>query len=653
MTYHRIVLLRVVAAALTLALPAMHASAKPKPAAERKARAEAPVDPALAAMLGSAVPADRVHKLSSVLRTSSMPGAASGSTADLPVFTVLQDAGSPGSPRYEVSGIVLEIVIPLQPRLRLERASLALMPAADGRSCRFEMNGSPFGGTSNVKASGTIEWAAGPFGGDRLDVVFGLDDAPVERLRALFPTRFDPSVRGMLEIHGKASGVVAETTTEEVPATPLKGDLVLTADWQVLGRTAPATLTTSFSLDDKSMRLVSGRLAWEGFEPEITGWFSPDPGGGFDLTARFKNIDTYKVATDWNVPVQWRPVSTVSGELTLKGSPGEGRLRFDARAPTMEVAGLGGYAIQIQAPKFRGNMLDINAEFATSVRGDSVRVGQFELGALPVGLSWWRGAFSANSQNTSLWGGENDAVLTYRPELHPSWVLSGKLVKATAPELVKGVAPWLGLDVEGSSSAVYTLGQDDAGVPYLSAHASLLAGRIGNVDLFARLMDALSAADPALAISDVATLLPQPRRGSGTRVDRLFFETAQVADGYDVGRMMLKGGDFQLDADGRCGRDGSLRLEGSMTIPDPVAAKLLASAPWLSRLTFEGGRLFVPIVIAGTTAAPTVALDQDYGRLLANARAGQPVTAPGVKQTRSVGVENLSTIPGDPKQLEY
>jgi len=644
--------LRVTAVLLALATPILPATAAPGPAAA-EAAAAVEADPAFFAMIGRSVPASRVVALSKWLRAASLPAGDGAAAADLPLFAVLRDTGTPGSPKYEASAVVLDVVTERYGTVRIEKAHVVLTPSPDGRSCAFQVAGSPFGGETVLEASGSITWATGPLGGDELDVSFRLDHAPVEALRAAFPGRFDPSFVGLLGIRGKASGVVGETTTEDVPATPLRGQFEAGLDWTILGRTAPLSVVSSFSLDDRLMRLSAATMKWQNFQLGLQGWLDPQPKGKFELKAKFADIDTLKVATEWTVPEPWRPVATISGTVTFAGTPGESQLRYEASAPQLEVPALGGNTIRVTAPTILGNVLAINTDVSASVKGTSLRVGDLDFGSVPVGIQWWRERVSATSAGITLWGGKFDNSASYKPESHPEFGISGRLAKAEAATMLAAVAPSLGLDASGAASLSWSFGQDASRNPLWTVHASLLSGRLGNLDLFARVYDALVAADASLATADASTLLPKPRKGDGTRVDKLFFEIARNGEHYDLGGLSLAGEEFRFDADGNWSKQDGLRLDGTVALPQAFAAKLTATAPWLSSLVSPVGVLVVPVAIGGTSAAPTVALTPAYVAMLASARRGEAVTPPQAKDPRHVGADNLGPIAGDPKSTDY
>lgn len=637
---------------VALASPMLPAAAAPGPAPAAPAPA-VEADPAFFAMLGSSVPASRVVALSTWLRAASLPADAGAAAADLPLFAVLRDTGAPGSPRFEASGISLDVVTAAYGTVRIEKARVVLKPSGDGRSCAFEVSGSPFGAATVLEASGTITWATGPLGGDGLDVSFRLDDAPVEALRVAFPNRFDASFGGLLDLHGKASGTVGETTTEDAPATPIRGEFEAGVDWQILGRSAPLSVASSFSLDDRMVRLSAATMKWQDFALGLQGWFDPQPKGKFELKAKFANIDANKVATEWNVPQPWRPVATVSGVFLFAGLPGDAQLRYEASAPDLVVPALGGYTIHVVAPTIVGSVLAVNTDVSASVKGTSMRVGDIEFGTVPVGIQWWRGRLSATTANGAVWGGKLDSSVSYKPESHPEFSVSGREAKADAAAMLAAVAPWLGLDASGPASLTWSLGQDASRNPLWTMHASLIYGRLGNLDLFARVLDALVAADAGLAMPEAAALLPKPRKGSGTRVDTLFFEIARNGEIYDLGGLFLTAEEFRLDADGQWSKQGGLALDGTVTLSKALTLRMAAVAPWLSPLVGPAGTLVVPVAIGGTTAAPTVALAPGFADQLARARRGEAVTPFMPKDPRHVGADDLGPIAGDPKSNEY
>ncbi len=638
-------LLSCLAVLLAGSLPLFPAESSAKRPKEAAGVATEVVDPAHLAMLGSAAPPSRVEWFSRKFRVGGREGQ--------PAFALLKDVGSAGAPKYEASGIELDVQTDYG-FVRIGAARIVLSPSADGRSCRFELSGAPLAAGATLEASGTIEWAAGPAGGDKVEAVFHAGAIPVDELRVAFPNRFDASVHGRLDLAGKASGVVAEQTTEDAPATPLRGEVEAKADWQVLGRTAPLVAKTQFSLDDRMVRVKDGSLAWLNHVLPVTGWFDPQPDGEFSLRSTFSDLDARKIATEWNVPEAWRPDAILSGTLSFAGKPGKGMLRYEATAASLELPALGGWNVRVDGPSLKGGLLEINADAAVSVRSGGVHVGGISLGALPVGVKWWEDKLTLTSANTPLWGGENDASASYLPAEHPKFTFTGRVRNAVAKTMLDNIAPWLGLDAEGSAAASYAIGRDEAGAAVWGAHASLTSGRIGGVDLFARTMEALAAVDPAFSLADAASALPKPRTGEGTRVDRTFFELARSGESYEIGGLYLRGGQkdeaFQLDADGRYSRSAGLSLEGTMSVPAAVVDRLVAAAPWLAALRFENASLYVPVVVRGDPAALVLELAPGYADTIAKAKRGEPVEATRVHRVRHVGPEGLAVIPGDPEE---
>ncbi|HEY2772500.1 MAG TPA: hypothetical protein VGK20_00475 [Candidatus Binatia bacterium] len=627
--------------ALGVAAPAPaqhHSEAPPAPPA---------IPPAILAELGSAVPAERAERLSELFHVPSV-GAASG---EQPLLTALKDVSGSSGARFEISEAQVDLVTISYGRIHFDNAHVALMPAADGRSCRFELSGAPLAAGTMLEATGTIHWANGPYGGDTVEAEYRLTGAPIDALRTLLPNRFDPSLSGNLDLHGTASGVVGETTSEEVPATPLRGELVATAPWQVLGRTDTLTVTTAFSLDDRLMRLRDGHMKWSGYELGLQGWFDPLPTGKYELQASFSNVDAKAVAADWKVPEPFRPDMKVTGRLQFSGVPGKGGFRLFANAPSLDVPLLGGWPVHVTNAAFSGSLLAINAEVALSIRPGDMRLGNLDLGSIPFGLQWFEGTFRVSNGFSTLWNGDSTGALSYTPADHPKFSVTGQVKHADVKQMVAAVAPQLGLDVDGAGAATSELGQDKDRNPVWNAHASLVAGRIGNLDLAARVVDALAAADPALPhAADLASLLPHSRKGTiGTRVDRLFLELSRSADVYSIGGLVLHSGDFQLDADGSWSQAAGLALDGTVAVPGAVASRLAQSASWLAPLVDVQAGMIVPVTISGPSSSPTVALAPGYSDLLAKARRGEPVTRPPIKNVRHVGTSSVfGTIPGDP-----
>jgi hypothetical protein len=611
--------------------------------------AEAPIvfstalAPELAARLGSAAPLERAKALGFALREWPAPGAPPMSGR--PFLALLRDTGTPGNPRFEVSGASLELQLGKYAPIHLENARVVLVPSADGRTCRFELSGSPFGAGSTIEATGNVEWKAGPGGGDKLDIEFRLNGAPVDAVRAWAPTRMDPSFGGTLAVTGKASGVVAEVTTEEAPATPLKGEFQATLDWTALGRTAPMTIRSQFALDDRMVRLTNGRMSWLEEALDLKGWVKPEHDGEYDLIASFANVDTAAVAARWEVPLPWRPVSTLSGQITMKGKPGQGLMRHEARSSLITVPALGGYDIRVEDAMLSGSLMAVNAEVAVSVRAKRILVGGIDLGTLPVGIRWWENRVIVSNSNSKLFGGENDGSLSYEPAKHPAFELNGRVKNAEAPVLIKGVVPWLDLDLGGVGSVAFQVGQDEARTPKFSFHGSITQGNLGGVDLFGATIAELAKVDPALTLP--AGALPVPRKGTGTRIDRAFFEADRKGEVFELGGLFVVGGDFRLDGDGSFTRADGLALEASVQIPKAAADQLVAAAPWAASPR-RGESMFVPVTVRGPLSALKVALAPGFEETLAKAKRGEAVEPATIRYTKHVGPDNLAVIPVDP-----
>lgn len=617
-------------------------------AAGGSAVAEIAVDPSLNVRIGTAAASDRLVRVAGLFRV------ADGTS----LLAALNEVNDGSGVRYRAEGIAFDIVTLEHAPLRVEQATVSLVPATDGRSVRFEASGVTFGGASSIEGRGVVEWSAGPLGGDRLEAEFLLRDAPVEALRALAPERFDPSIVGSLDLAVSASGIVGETSSEDVPATPLNGKVTANVDWSLLGRTAPLVVRTDFSIDDRSVRLKGGRMEWSGLGLDVSGWFDPRPTGKFSVVGKFQDVDAAAVATDWAVPEPWRPQASVSGRVEFAGSPGESLLRYDATAPSIVVPALGGYTVRLGEPKIHGNLAAINTEVSASIRSKSVRVGDLDLGDLPLGLTWWRKKLLVSAANSRLWGGSNDTTLVYEPSQHPAFGIVGRVSSAVAGDLAAGIAPTLGLDVEGSGSFAFRIQQDRDFKRTFQSTLSLRAGRFSTAALFAETLAALTSAQPSLSSAAAEALVAATRQDKGTRVDGLFLEavsrdsTWPLATALDLGGVFLRRGDFQFDGDGELSSSKACNVEGTVTFPADVADALAVGAPWLSTLRGPGGTLVVPVTLSGSVAAPKVALAASYTELLSQARAGAAVTAPEPRRVRHLDVGALAPIPGDPSRDE-
>ncbi len=76
----------------------------------------------------------------------------------------------------------------------------------------------------------------------------------------------------------------------------------------------------------------------------------------------------------------------------------------------------------------------------------------------------------------------------------------------------------------------------------------------------------------------------------------------------NVQRLLLDSHDFQATANGTIGFDQTLNLKANLNLSQSLSQKISGASP-VARLAMSGGRLTVPLVITGTTQAPSYRLD--------------------------------------------
>lgn len=91
------------------------------------------------------------------------------------------------------------------------------------------------------------------------------------------------------------------------------------------------------------------------------------------------------------------------------------------------------------------------------------------------------------------------------------------------------------------------------------------------------------------------------------------FSTAEtdlvVKDGIiNIQRLLMDSHDFQATGGGTVGFDQSLNLKFALQLSEPLSQKIVRSLS-VTRLALAGGRLNVPVTIAGTTQAPSYGVD--------------------------------------------
>ncbi|HYB98922.1 MAG TPA: hypothetical protein VEC57_07260 [Candidatus Limnocylindrales bacterium] len=552
-----------------------------------------------------------------------------------------------GGARYVADDLALDIHLPIARPFRVEDARIVLEPSADGASMRFEISGSAFGAPTRPLTDGTVVWGAGPLGGDKLTARLHLQNAQVEALRAAFPERFDPSFTGAMSMQVDADGIVGESTSEEAPATPLRGKISGSIDWSLFGRTAPLQFSSDFSIDDRMLRLSGGQMAWQNLTlSQVKGTAGVRTSGDFRLSAAFGDVDAGKVAADWDVPEPWRPQAIVRGKIEFFGKPGESFIAYDAESPEIFVPAMAGYPVRLKPTRIAGRLAAINGDVIASFRPGSFHVGPFDLGDVGFGLRWFREHLQVNIANTTLWGSDAAVTATYRAPEHPAATFTGKIGPIAMNDLAPRVVPALSLDVEGMGEAAFRAGQDIARNKYFVGRAGIRNGRWGSDNLFEKLMEALAAADPALALPAAsASLVPRHKSGRGTPGDRILFAFAQREQDYEIGGVLVRAGETQLEADGRMTRDGALQLQGHVHLPAQVTDALVSSAPWAKALRVApAAGTYVHVFIGGTAAAPTIALTPQYVELVAQAKAGRPVEAPRNVAVKSLADDQLPTL---------
>ncbi|HYC55566.1 MAG TPA: hypothetical protein VEL28_11600 [Candidatus Binatia bacterium] len=555
------------------------------------------------------------------------------------------DPSSP-TPRMVADNLSLDFHLIDGSTFHVDSARILLEPSADGRSLRFEAGGSAFGGAA-LKTEGTVAWGAGPFGGDKLTGKLSVAGADVAAVRAAFPKRFDPSFTGKMTVDVQGDGVVAEKTTEDAPATPLRGKLSGSIDWSLLGRTSPMQFATDFSLDDRMVRISAGRMSWQNLTLEpVIGTVGVWTNSEFRLSGQFRDVDVAAAAAHWNVPEQWRPQTRITGKIDFYGTPGSSFIAHEARADSMFLPAMAGFGVRTAKSTINGRLAAINGVVTASVRSDKLQIGTIDLGAASFGVTYFRDQLQVNIANTRIWNADAVASASYRPVEHPAAKFGGKIGPIAAAEVAARLAPHLKLDVDGFAEVAFRAGQDMESKKYFAGRAGIRNARWGSDNLFEKLLAALAAADPALASKAATDMLPRHKSGRGTPAERLLFAFAE-RDGaeYEIGGVLVRSGDLQLEADGRMTKDGMLEMQGHVHLPVPLAKVLVQSAAWLEALQVaEDVGLYVPVRITGTAAAPVVALAPEYLELVAQAKAGKPVEAPRYVPVNALADEQLPSL---------
>ncbi len=487
----------------------------------------------------------------------------------------------------------------------------------------FEVSGALFGGQGQASVEGKVVWGVGPGGGHSLTAAYAFDDVEVERLRAVFPGKVHNTLSGTFDLRGKLDGIVGETGTELVPATPLRGDFAGGLDWTLLGRSKQLSFSGDFALDDVRARLLDGHVSWGDLDAEAAGWMSLDYDPRFSLRLLFDDVDVAAAAEDFGVAEAWRPIASFIGELRAEGSFSEPGYRYQGKAPVLRLPALEGYDVEARDAEFKGVLAAINTNASLSLSSPELRIGEFKLPDSVVGINYFRRRLTISSFGRKLWGGKLDLGGYWEPDQPRNWQFAGRLSAQSAATVVERLLPSFGFRIRGRAGGMFKY-LNQGGKGELMGRSQLQRAVWSGPNLSEDLIAGLSRATRRDLLTDSLTgAFPKTFAPGATEIRRLNFDYKADGDGFIIGAVGAAIGELRLRAQGRLEADKSLLLQGGVEVSKLLSAELAARLPWLRSLFGEDGRLDLPVVIGGRAAEPKLSLSNAALELLAAAEAGK------------------------------
>ncbi len=157
-------------------------------------------------------------------------------------------------------------------------------------------------------------------------------------------------------------------------------------------------------------------------------------------------------------------------------------------------------------------------------------------------------------------------------------------------------------------------------------------------------LEGVNVLQEALALLKVAGLV---RRDVQATVFSTMEAEMTISEGVvQVNKLVLESNDFQGTATGKVGFDQTLNLQAKLSLPEGLSRKITGSSP-VANFVLGGKRLTVPLIITGTAASPSFALDAKIFAAQAQERVQEKVEE-AVTET----LEDLLTGKSRPEDLK-
>ncbi|MFQ5477772.1 MAG: hypothetical protein ACE5E4_04060 [Candidatus Binatia bacterium] len=481
--------------------------------------------------------------------------------------------------------------------LELKNAQLSL--EAEDQGLAFSLRATLYGDDSPLSVAGSVRPGVGPSGGHFLRLEFSLPSAPMDRLREGIPEGLPRWLSGRLALAGTGEGFVGETSTEDLPAEGFDLRLSGSCGISAFEREESAELDLSLSIDDRRLRVMSGRLGWRGMKTQVSGWTELRKDGVVGFRASLADLDLTTLMRSVGLDGAWLPRGTVSGLIRVSGTRANPLIRYQASVPALTMKLGDDLEVSAGRTDAMGALLAINTDVSASISAQDFQLGAVFLPEIRLGLNWWRGKLTLSALDLSLWGGRATLTGAYVPSEEGSLEFGGILDDVAFEQVVEAVSQGAGLGGEGGLDAIFAVhGRGPATT--VSGRVGLHRGRILGFDLLAEVTRSVSQAVgvATLTVGDGDELADE---SPFTAFESLHADFRFDGQGLVVSPLRASLGEARLRGSAGFG-EGGLSLEADLRIDrDAVDRALGAFAP-IARLRDSDGSLNVPIRVRGPLA---------------------------------------------------
>lgn len=485
--------------------------------------------------------------------------------------------------------------------------------------------GRPLGSGSLAQFRLQFEEGAGPSGGDRIEGTIELTAGDVERIKSALPLLTDIPLRGTTDMEIEVTGFAGEKNTEAAPAAPLLIAAKGTADFELLGRTEKLDFDTIVAIDDRSVQLKKGDLAWAGLEGSAGGWMT-SPGRKLSGRMTFENVDIAALMGEWGIDPDWHPELVISGKLKLGGHELEPLLTYEASADSVRFDPYDGYEVSAGPTSFRGSLLASNAVFSISASPQDLKIGALDLESTSIGCRYFRDKLTVTALDVAVWEGKSYSSIVYVPKDHKNAEVGGMVEEAEADAFIEDMFPELGLEISGAMNAIAE-GGFDADAPWSMGRIGFYDGKIGPVGIVNAALTAIARDSGATGLIDgeLIAKFPNTLAPDAVDYDQIEMDYQTRADGIALRTIKAVLPQAGLVAEGLIETDRTFGGWGVVTLSAALTSELALRVAAIADLAGSDGRLRLPVKLQGGTSGAAVTVDERFVSELTRALRGESV----------------------------